>query len=106
MSRKPWEEPVIYNEDRFDDIRSTQPNQAEDDRGERSERDISELLRRPDRKEEREYACNDTAPLNYERGPHDEEFGDDEDESHADPDPVDYGSGPDNEDDYGVDDDE
>jgi hypothetical protein len=35
---------------------------------------VEEILRREDRPA-REYECKDTTPINYNKGPHDDEFG-------------------------------
>lgn len=113
--RKPWEIPIQYVEDRFVERtkeESPQPfphyKEHNDDVDERDETDVEELLRRPDRApDEREYACNDTTPINYTKGPHDEEFGVEEtdfDEAAENP-PVNYSQGPHDEE-FGVEDDE
>ena len=106
--RKPWEIPIQYNDDRFADPAKPDipPVHFDLPREERTAAEIDELLRRPDRAG-REYECKDTTPVNYAKGPHDEEFGvDDHDfDSSADNPPLDYAQGPhDNE--FGVDDDE
>jgi hypothetical protein len=110
--RKPWMVPVQYNDDRFMENTpapgSLAPQHGPSDNGEeRDERDIEEILRRPDRvEEEREYECKDTTPVNYDSGPHDQEFGvEDHDFNEPDAVPVDYNNGP-HEEEFGIDDDE
>lgn len=105
MSRKPWQTPVIYNEDRFDDKADTPAaSEFDEDGDERDASDVEELLCRPDEKGGRTYECNDSTPLNYGKGPHEEEFGVDESEFDApDDNPVDYRNGP-HEDEFGDDD--
>ena len=49
-----------------------------DHEDERDARDVDELLNRPDDHEEKVYECTDTTPINYDKGPHDDEFGVDE----------------------------
>ena len=112
--RKPWEIPISYNDDRW-----VEPKRAEgvaenpvsrgasDNGDERDAGDIETILRRPDRvHEDREYECNDVTPINYGKGPHDEELGvDDHDFDEPDTVPVDYDRGP-HEDEFGVDDDD
>lgn len=111
--RKPWETPIEYVEDRFvepkrvDAPESREISRGASDNGDvRDERDIEEILRRPDRKEEeREYECNDVTPINYKKGPHDEEFGveDHDFDDGADNPPLDYQQGPHDEE-FGVED--
>lgn len=113
--RKPWMVPVQYNDDRFVPPAPTPglnqagpPSHGPSDNGEeRDERDIEEILRRPDRvAEEREYECTDTTPVNYDKGPHDQEFGvDDHDFDEPDAAPLNYERGP-HEEEFGIDDDE
>ena len=114
--RKPWEIPVVYNEDRWESSTAQSQHDAPppppkfgptDNGDERDADDVEELLRRPDREEEREYECNDTTPVNYGRGPHEEEFGVDEgefDEGVENP-PLNYEQGP-HEEEFGVEDNE
>jgi hypothetical protein len=113
--RKPWETPIVYNEDRFVERtkeESPQPfphhlEHGASDNGEvRDASEIEEILRRPDHREEREYECNDTTPINYKKGPHDEEFGvEDHDFDQPDNVPLNYEQGPHDEE-FGVEDDE
>lgn len=104
MARKPWEIPVIYNEDRFDDPpgRVVVPPEEEDDR---DVRDVESLINREEH-QERTYDCNDTTPLDYTSGPHDKEFGVDEKEFDAPDDaPVPYANG-EHDDEFGFDEEE
>jgi hypothetical protein len=115
MSRKPWETPISYNDDRWREPKAAEhlaaaaaagkPLFPDDDIEARDASDVEELLRRPDRQGDREYECNDTTPIDYAKGPHDEEFGVDEKEfdGGAENPPVDYGSGP-HDDEFGLDD--
>lgn len=118
--KKPWMTPIGYNDDRFvePDRDGGSPEfqmprgdgdgrRSGEDEDDRQARDVEDILRRPDRaREEREYECNDTSPVDYRRGPHDEELGvDEKDFGTPDPDPVPYGNG-EHEDELGVDDDE
>jgi hypothetical protein len=105
--------PVRYNDDRFVEKRPpAQSGQggvaggASDNGEEKSGRDVEEMLRRPERRSEREYECNDTTPLNYERGPHDDELdvSDREFSPSADNPPLAYDNGPHDEE-FGVEDD-
>ena len=108
MSRKPWETSIEYNSsDRWGEpSRAVSPAsdivQGDDD--ERDGRDIDEILNRAPR-EERDYECTDTTPINYSKGPHDEEFGVDEKDFNPDAEnpPVPYENGP-HDDEFGVDD--
>ena len=93
MPRKPWQIPLIYNEDRWpdpepsalpnhllgvpigrtpDDTDDVTKDASEDDTKDASE--VEEILRREDRPD-RVYECNDTTPIDYNKGPHDDEFG-------------------------------
>lgn len=108
MARPPWMIPVVYTEDRFDDDELGVPGgPVEFDVDERDASEIEELLSRPDRQEDdRHYECNDVSPVNYNRGPHDEEFGVDANEwDDDDPNPIDYSNGP-SELEFGVEDDD
>lgn len=109
MSRKPWEIPIQYDEPAFEPPGEIErqlglPDPEDDDI--RDGRDAEELLNRGPR-DERDYECNDTAPIDYGRGPHDEEFdcslngG----EHGTDAAPLDYERGP-HEDEFGVEDDD
>src|SRR5215218_5175066 len=106
--------PPQYNDDRWEDPRKAESmaadavNRGPGDNGEeRSERDIEELLNRPDEREERVYECNDTTPINYAKGPHDEEFGvDDKEFDGPDRDPMPYHRGPADEEEFGVEEDD
>jgi hypothetical protein len=119
MSRKPWEIPVIYNDDRWlepgpgdrnDSSGNPNPGFREpsddgsDDANGRDVGDVEELLRRPDDPDRHGNKTTDNTPLNYGRGPHDDEFGVDEDES-PDQVPVNYDSQP-HDDEFGLDDDD
>lgn len=111
MPRKPWEIPIEYNDPRWDEASpaessSGQLSHNETDEGdEREERDIEALLKRETRNPSG-YECNDTTPLNYSKGPHQDEFGVDEKDFEApDDDPVPYGNG-EHEDEFGFDDEE
>jgi hypothetical protein len=97
-TRKPWEIPITYTDDRWTPMTPKQQRQA--DIVAREERrhidDVEEMLSRPDRGvEERHYECNDTTPVNYGKGPHTEAFGVDEDEVESTGhEPVNYDCGP------------
>ena len=112
MSRKPWETPITYNDDRWEE-----PKQAENlaaaaasgsdegvDEDARSANDVEELLHRAPR-EGHDYECTDTTPIDYTKGPHDTEFGVDEKDFDpgAENPPVPYDNGP-HDDEFGVDD--
>lgn len=92
--RKPWEEPIIYNDDRFDDSRGPAeeirpPNghkAPEEEPDERDGSEVDELARRSsDDRTEPAYECNDTTPIDYSNGPHEEEFGVEDDEPDFEP---------------------
>ncbi|SIO37195.1 hypothetical protein SAMN05444166_4173 [Singulisphaera sp. GP187] len=105
--RKPWEIPIIYNEDRFVESAKSSRHFSEEEQEERDHRDIDELLSRPDTRDERSYECNDTTPIDYSRGPSNEEFGVDEDEMDSlDETPLDYTRGPASAEEFGVDEDD
>jgi hypothetical protein len=101
MSLPPWRQPLIYNDDRW-----AEPKQAEnmaahaasgqdDDPDVRDAGEVEEMLRRPASDGDRTYECNDTTPVDYTRGPHDEEFGVEEKEFDSTDDaPLDYENGP------------
>jgi hypothetical protein len=105
MARKPWEIPIEYRDERFDDPPATSKDRVaeppdEDDA--RDSRDVEELLSRGE-PEERKYDCNDTTPVDYGKGPHDKEFGVDEKDFDAPDDaPVPYENG-EHDDEYGFD---
>ena len=113
--RKPWETPVVYNEDRWDEPKQVEgmaanvASRGASDNGDvRDASEIEEILRRPDRnEEEREYECNDTTPINYKKGPHDEEFGveDHDFDDGAENPPLQYDQGP-HDDEFGVEEDD
>lgn len=105
--RKPWEIPIQYTDDRFVEPTPTSAGRDESRPVEDLDADdIEERLRRPDVKEEREYECNDTTPINYAKGPHDDEFGVDGNAFDAPDDvPLDYENGP-HDDEFGEDDEE
>jgi hypothetical protein len=97
MARRPWETPIEYTDDRFEEASpshvSPRPT-ADDDLDERGPREIEDLLNREPRAE-KSYECNDSSPLDYTKGPHDEVFGVDESQFDApDADPVPYDKGP------------
>ena len=109
--RKPWQIPISYNDDRFVEEQSdrshTTTSGLSGNGDMRDADEVEELLRRPDSRDEREYECKDTTPVNYAKGPHDEEFGVDENDFDAgieNPRIV-YERGP-HEEAFGVDDDE
>lgn len=118
MSRKPWEVPVQYNDDRWDEDPpasqkgdgfgrrhgSDVDDEVDADADERDGRDIDELLARPDQRNDKEYECTDTTPVDYNKGPHDDEFGvDDSDFDTPDDHPVPYANQP-HDDVFGLDD--
>lgn len=79
MGRKPWETPVEYNEDRFDD-ESSGPGYSD-------EEDISNAFELPDDDDgpfddddddDEDFDSLDDEPIDYGQGPHDEEFGEDD----------------------------
>lgn len=85
MSRKPWETPIIYNEDRFEPpVAAHAATDAPVD--ERTEEDVVELINRPqssarDRDRSNYGFSNDDTPINYNKGPHRDELDvDDRDE--------------------------
>jgi hypothetical protein len=103
-----WDDrPIQYTEDRFVPPPATAPPRGRTEPEAKDRSDVDELFRRPERRgDDRTYQCNDTSPLNYTRGPHDDEFGVDErDGSPPDADAVPYERGPDSEEEFGVDDD-
>jgi hypothetical protein len=121
MSRKPWEIQVQYNDDRWNEPQQAEvqaaravSSESTDDADGRDEgdvgqsprgfADVEQLLRRTDDPDRHGNKTTDNTPLNYGRGPHDEEFGVDEDES-PDQEPVHYDSQP-HDDEFGVDDDD
>ncbi len=106
-TRKPWEIPIQYTDDRWTPTSKEQSRLADIVASEENRHidDVEEILDRPDSKEERAYDCNDTSPVNYGHGPHDDEFGVD-DEDTPDTDLVPYDRGPENEEEFGVDDDD
>jgi hypothetical protein len=77
MPRKPWEIPVVYNDDRFQPTSRSGQDERDSDQNERDSDDIEELLNRPSRTEEAgqlKVNSNDNRPIDYRRGPHDEEL--------------------------------
>ena len=106
--------PVQYNEDRFPSqdrpdplaVKVSDDGTIIDSGPPINSAEVEEMLRRPDRKDEREYECNDVSPVDYGNGPHDKEFGvADHDFEEPDSAPVNYGRGPHDEE-FGVEDDE
>lgn len=96
MGRKPWETPVEYNDDRFDDEssgpgyddsltdRSLEDFEANDDQFDIDDDDEpTGTLADNDSDEDwdDEFDSLDDEPIDYGQGPHDEEFGEDDDES-------------------------
>lgn len=115
MFRKPWMTPIIYNDDRF-----VEPTQGithhssesqlahrydADDLDERNERDIESLLSR-ESKEVADNKTSDTSPLDYSRGPHDNELDvSDRDFQSRDEEPINYARG-EHDEEVGLDDDD
>lgn len=97
-TRKPWEIPMQYNDDRFEPSPSPldRPREVDDPVGERDARDVEELISRAPRDRPGVGGSNDATPLDYGRGPHDDEFGVDDDEGSdgSDDVPVPYENGP------------
>ena len=110
--RPAWMVPVRYNDDRFVEPTPSTPvaggvtHGASDNGEERSGRDVEAMLRRPERSERDDYECNDTTPVNYDAGPHDDELdvSDKEFNASAENTPVNYDTGPHDEE-FGVEDD-
>lgn len=110
--RPAWMRPVQYNDDRFEARPSAPPGtggagREVGDNGEvKAGSDVEELLRRPDRPTRSDYECNDTTPVDYSKGPHDDELdvSDKDFEASAENPPVKYDQGP-HEEEFGVDDD-
>lgn len=97
--RKPWEIPMSYNEDRFVDPQPSEARSLQDipsrEITELDENDVIEMLNRPNDRDAKVYECNDTTPVNYGKGPHNEVLGVEEAEFDAPDDhPLDYESGP------------
>jgi len=87
--------PVIYNDPRF--VETTK---------ERVPEPFPHHMMHTDQPEKTSHKSNDTTPLDYSKGPHDDEFGVDEDEPvQSNDEPVPYDNGP-NDDEFGVDDEE
>ncbi len=110
----PWEVPIQYNDDRFVEPspvhERNDPSPTSDDFDDaRDGRDIDQILNREstaDDWRDREYECNDTTPIDYRKGPHDDEFGvDDKDFDTSDDAPVPYENQP-HDDEFGVPDDD
>jgi hypothetical protein len=91
--KKPsWMTPVIYNDTRFIDESSPQSGR-ETEPEERDGRDIESLINRADR-EVAVNKTNDDTPLDYSRGPHDDELDlSDRDFVSPDDEPIDYARG-------------
>jgi hypothetical protein len=91
--RPAWMTPVVYNDTRFVDDTNPNGGRASDDTGERSASEVEELLNRG----EREVVPNlttDSAPLDYTKGPHDDELDvPDKDFVSPDDEPLDYTRG-------------
>lgn len=97
--RKPWMTPVIYNDDRF-----SAADTGGDSGDERTAEEVEERINRGGARPSTVNKSTDTEPMDYNRGPHEEEFGvdddghDDIDELHraafekANPNPLDEGS--------------
>lgn len=64
--RPAWMTPVIYSNDRFvppPQQPNAGPSRSQEDADTKDGSDVEEILRRPDRRQNREYECNDTTPL-------------------------------------------
>jgi hypothetical protein len=110
MSRKPWMVPIQYTDERFVEPEGSPPATAsmadDEDADERDGSEIEERLSRPSRGDARTYDCNDTTPLDYSKGPLDSECGvEDRDDPAPDDVPVPYENGPQDEQEFGIDDD-
>lgn len=75
--RKPWMTPVIYNDDRFVE------RDNEDDRDD-AEEEAAPYVQRVGRGNRDTVQSTDSDPINYGRGPHDEELGVDEEPEFSD----------------------
>lgn len=77
MSRPAWMTPIIYNDDRFEPpVAAHAATDAPVE--ERTEDEVEELINRPSRSardRDRDFQSTDTTPLDYSKGPHDDEFG-------------------------------
>lgn len=108
MPRKPWEIPITYNDDRFAEPAKGVTHHSSDPEGdedERDERDVDALLNR-ESKDVAVNKTNDETPLNYNRGPHDEELDvSDSDFESLDEEPINYARG-EHDDEVGLDDDD
>lgn len=97
MSRKPWEIPIQYNDDRFAEPAqgiTHHSSSTSDDDEVRSERDIESLLNRRSREDVATNRTSDTTPLDYGRGPHDDELDvSDRDFKSVDEEPINYEHG-------------
>jgi hypothetical protein len=111
MARKPWEIPITYNDDRFDDAADAAPAEPADvvdadAPGEREAAEVEALLSREERPPHDAYDGIDDVPVDYANGPHQEEFGvDDGQFDTPDDDPVPYENGA-HDDEFGFDDEE
>lgn len=81
MARKPWEIPTEYNDDRFDDdppARHAPPvDPAEwEPGGSDGDGEVFGI----DEGDEPRFSSLDDEPMDYSRGPHDREFGVDDDD--------------------------
>ena len=82
MSERPrpsWMQPIQYVDDRFEPSGAVAARRAPEPEDVIDTADVEELLRRPDRAPRTNYECNDTTPVDYSRGPHEEVFGVDDD---------------------------
>jgi hypothetical protein len=96
MPRKPWETPIEYNDTRWEESPPNaidSPQSGIEGLDERDKDEVEELMSREPR-EEKEYECNDDSPLDYGRGPHDDELDTEDRFDQPDDIPVPYGNGP------------
>jgi hypothetical protein len=107
MSRKPWETPIEYKDDRFAEPPSSPHHDPSQILGEPAPRpgepdEDDEFGIDDEDMPETEFESADTEPMDYSRGPHDDEFGVDENAFESnDREPIDYGNGP-HDDEFGI----
>ena len=103
MSRPAWMTPIQYDDDRFGEPEPGAPPAEYDPLHAQADDDA---LGVDDDLPEAEFESTDTEPMDYSRGPHDEEFGVDEGRFESnDREPIDYANGP-HDDEFGVADDD
>lgn len=77
--RKPWEIPISYNEDRWEQPIVADAVTDDDDQDERDINEVEAMIRRGPRDRPLDsFKSTDTTPLDYAKGPSDEEYGEEE----------------------------